>query len=219
MFKTYAEVLEARRADQIDSTQYSKLRKEWEKAEEKDVNSLIAAGNTYLKELVEARETETTAREKRYELEKQEEKAAERFEFLYSLQSKEYNKKDWEKDEYLRDWNDKDTIIWRFYGSTVRLVAKIEIRKNLKVWKYEVSGYAEASKGFSHGEKLVKYDIEKFKTLEEAEKRCQEIREALYEAHKAEIEESENLAKQAAEVWQALNKYTYYNKFCYAKRF
>ena len=179
MFKTYAEVLEARRAGQIDSTQCLKLLEEWEKAEERDVSSLIAAGNTYLKDLAEARETETTARKKRYELEKQvhelrrqEEKAAERFEFLYSLQSKEYNKKDWEKDEYLRDWNDKDAIVWRFYGRTVYLVTKIEIRKNLKVWKYEVSGYVEASSGFSPREKLVKYDIEKFKTPEEAEKRC-----------------------------------------------
>ena len=94
MFKTYAEVLEAYNEGKIDIRQCSKALKEWEKAEEDDVNNLIAAGNTYLKELAEARETETAAREKRFELEKQvnelrrqEEKAAERFGFLYSLQS------------------------------------------------------------------------------------------------------------------------------------
>lgn len=166
--------------------------------------------NTYFNNLLENRKKIKELTEKRYELEKE----------LYSLK---HEMEKTEQEEYyqvnLQNWSTPITIdsfkhefneyyyykynldCWRLASPLVDISVDLKERRDLKVWKFEITSRIKHIKN-RYAEDITT-DVVKFKTKDEALKLVEKLKQELFNKYAEEFAELNNNIKLATEVKKA----------------
>lgn len=211
-FKNRQELKDAICNKEITLEEYKKHDDAFEAEEQEIINKLIVGGNTYLAEMVKLKEERTYLRneerelqQKLYDVQRTLRCNNDRSDYLMALQwNIETVYPVWSKDYYESSYRKENYTRFTFHADNTFGVY-IKERTALKVWKFEVTCSKDD-------------EVRKFKTYDEALACAEELKIVIETDNKPAIDEWFNLRVQAYEVLKSLEKFTLWNRECFARR-
>ena len=172
----------------------ARKREEVEEIAREKINKL--KNNTYFTNLLENRKKIKELTEKKYKLEVELNTLRNSIEDAEQEEGYQVNLQGWSTpitiDSFKHSFNEYhyyeyNLDYWQFFSPLVDISINLKERKDLKVRKFELTSHIKDVK--NPYEKIINSEVEKFKTKEEALKRVEELKQALFNKYAEEFAE------------------------------